>query len=171
MIFLRSLSLRTFTDTFSFLSGCTFNLVSLSCDFFDFEPLHQFLLNQPSLTNVTLGVHTDDDDHVEFGATCLPDVTRVSANTSWLAKIIPGRPVNEVNCIGRADSTDSVDLIFFTRSTAPIQKITISYLYVYPKSGQLLASIFPSLTHLNINVSQLDWFDVETVRGPDFFRI
>ena len=110
------------------------------------------------------------DDSLELGAAFLPNVTRVTTNTIGLEKIIPGRPVNEVNCIGCKDSADSVDLTFFTRSTAPIQKISISYSYVYPKSGQLLASIFPSLTHLNIDVGQPDWFVVDIVRGPDFLE-
>jgi hypothetical protein len=182
MIFLRSLSLHTFTDALSFLSGCTFKLVSFFCNFFDVEPLHQFLLNQPSLTNVGLRKFMDIEDiedTLEFGATLLPNVTRVSTAFSWLAQIIPDRPVTEVNCIGCLDtewvnSADSVDLIFFTRSTSPIQKILINCTYLYPKSGQLLASIFPSLTHLDIDVVQAadgDWFFASIVRGPDFFRI
>jgi hypothetical protein len=169
MIFLRSLRLGDFTDAFSFLSGCAFKLVSFSCEYFYFEPLHQFLLSQPSLTRVGIERHICIEDSPEFGATFLPNLTRVATNISWLAQIIPGRPVNKVDCIG-SDSADSIDLIFFTRSTAPIQKISISYVYVYPKSGQLLASIFPSLTHLNIDVSQLDWFDEYSVRRPDFLE-
>jgi hypothetical protein len=168
MIFLRSLRLGSFTDVFNFLSGCTFKLVSFACIGFDFEPLHRFLLGQPSLTYVELGRYTHIDDSLKFGATFLPNVTRVTTNISSLAKIIPGRPVREVNCRRGEDSVDSVDLIFFARSTAPIQKISISYRYVYPKSGQLLASIFPSLTHLDIDVGQPDWFADDTVRGPVF---
>jgi hypothetical protein len=165
MIFLRSLSLDYFTDAFSYLAGCTFKLVSFTCDHFDLEPLHQFLLNQPSLTNVTLGIFKDIHDPLEFGATFLPNVTRIATNFSWLAQIIPGRPVNDVNCIGDVNG-ESVDLIFFTRSTSPIQKIIINYAYLYPKSGQLLASIFPLLTHLNVIPP---WVIEDTVRGPDFF--
>jgi hypothetical protein len=171
MILLRSLSLSFFTDAFSFLGGCTFKLVSFSCYDFDFELLHQFLVNQPSLTNVALRVFTDEDDPLEFGATFLPNVTQITTNFTWLSQIIPDRPVNEVNCIGCRDIEDSVDLIFFTRSTAPIQRIVIDYTYLYPKSGQLLASIFPSLTCLNIDVTHFDWFLDDIVRGPDFFRI
>jgi hypothetical protein len=170
MIFLRSLSLYALTDDFSFLGGCTFKLVSFSCFEFDLEPLHQFLLNQPSLTNVELGTHMDDDDSIEVGATLIPNVTRVTANLTLLLQIIPDRPVNEVNCIGWVnvvDSGDSVDMTFLTRSTTPIRKILIDYTFLHPKSGQFLASIFPSLTHLNINVSQPSYI----VRGPDCFRI
>jgi hypothetical protein len=170
MIFLRSLSLHFFTDALSFLVGCTFKLVSFSCDFFDsFEPLHRFLLGQPSLTNVGLGIHMDGDDPLEFGATFLPNITRITTNVNWLAQIIPDRPVNEVNCVGYANSADSVDLTIFTRSTVPIQKISIDYTYLHPKSGQLLASIFPSLTHLDIIPP--DWLIETIVRGPDLFRI
>jgi hypothetical protein len=176
MIFLRSLVLYSFTDAFSFLGGCTFKLVSFACNYVDFEPLYQFLLSQPSLTRVGLRKFNDIDDSLGFGATFLPNVTRVTANFSWLAQFIPDRPVNEVNCIGCVNggcvnSADSVDLIFFTRSTAPIQRITIDYTYLYPKSGQLLASIFPSLTCLNIDIVHFDWFLVDIVRGPDFFGI
>ena len=166
MIFLRNLRLFSFTDAFNFLGGCPFKLVSFACNGFDPELLHRFLLSQPSLTYVGLGRYVHINDSLEFGATFLPNITRVSANIFWLVQLIPGRPVNEVNCIGCKDSADSVDLTFFTRSTAPIQKISISYSYVYPKSGQLLASILPSLTHLNI---ETDWV-IEDVRGPDFLE-
>jgi hypothetical protein len=172
MIFLRSLSLDSFTNDFSFMGGCTFQLVSFACNYFDSEPLHQFLLSQPSLTNVELGVYTDINDsfEFEFGATILPNVTRVTTNFFWLAQIIPDRPVNDVSCMGSVNG-DSVDLSFFTRSTAPIQKLSIDYTYLYPKSGQLLASIFPSLTHLTIDVAEPNWFIEDVVRGPDFFRL
>ena len=109
----------------------------------------------------------DFDAPFEFGATLLPNVTRIATIFTWLAQIIPDRPVNEVECVGYADHAYSVDLNFFTRSTAPIQKISIDYAYLYPKSGQLLASVFSSLTHLNIG----NWFKVDIVRGPGFFRI
>jgi hypothetical protein len=104
---------------------------------------------------------------VEFGATFLPNLTQVTTNFSWLSQIIPDRPVSEVGCIGCANDADSVDLIFFTRSTAPIQKITIDYTYLYPKSGQLLASIFPSLTHLAIDVNRHVGF-IDIVRDSIF---
>ena len=171
MIFLRNLGLYTFTNDFSFLGGCTFKLASFTCNYFDLEPLQQFLLSQPSLTNVGLGLFMDIDDPFEIGATFLPNVTRVTTQFSWLAQIIPNRPVNEVDCIGSVNDADSVDLSFFTRSTAPIQKISIDYTYLYPKSGQLLASIFPSLTHLYIDVVQPNWFIEDTVREPDCFGI
>jgi len=79
--------------------------------------------------------------------------------------------VNEVNCIGCEDIEESVDLIFFTRSTTPLKKIIINYAYLYPKSGQLLASIFPSLTHLYIDAGQFVSDIQVIVRGPDLFRI
>jgi hypothetical protein len=178
MILLRSLNLWFFTDAFSFLGGCTFKLISFSCFDFDFGPLHQFLVSQPSLTNVGLGMCVNDDDidaPLEVGATFLPNVTQITTNFTWLSQIIPDRPVSEVNCVGCMDAglmgnADSVDLIFFTRSTAPIQKIVIDYTYLYPKSGQVLASIFPSLTCLNIDVTHFDWFLEDIVRGPNFFR-
>jgi hypothetical protein len=170
MIFLRSLSLYSFTNGFSFLDGCTFKLVSFTCKHFDFEPLHQFLLSQPSLTDVGLGLFMGSDDSLEFGATFLPNVTRITTRLSWLAQIIPDRPVNEVNCIGCVHGVDSVDMTFFTRSAAPIQKVSIDYTYLYQKSGQFLASIFTSLTHLNIYVCQPTWFR-DIVRGLDFLRI
>src|SRR6202035_225821 len=53
MTYLRHLRLHYLKDNFS---GCTFRLVSFACDYFDLEPLHQFLYSQPSLTDVALGV-------------------------------------------------------------------------------------------------------------------
>ena len=54
-IFLRNLSLHSFTDDFSFLGRRTFKCVSFACNHFDFEPLHQFLPSQPSWQMSDLG--------------------------------------------------------------------------------------------------------------------
>jgi hypothetical protein len=151
MTCLRSLGLTYFTDQSGDLdvSGFTFKLVSLACGYFDAEPLHRFLQSQPSLTNVKLGFSREDFS--AFGAMFLPNLTGVTASFSWLQQLIPDRPVNEVASLGCVLDGESVDLSFFTFSTAPIQKLTIDYSYLYPKPGELLQSIFPSLTHLKIN--------------------
>src|SRR6202035_1327745 len=51
MTYLRHLRLHHLKDHFS---GCTFRLVSFACDYFNLEPLHQFLYNQPDLTDAVL---------------------------------------------------------------------------------------------------------------------
>jgi hypothetical protein len=171
MTCLRSLGLTYFTDQSGDLdvSGFTFKLVSLACDYFDAEPLHRFLQSQPSLTNVKLGFSRQDFS--AFGAMFLPNLTGVTASFSWLQQLIPDRPVNEVASLRCALDGESVDLSFFTLSTAPIQKLTIDYSYLYPKPGQLLESIFPSLTYLEISVDYFDQFNQIVCKSPFLFCI
>jgi hypothetical protein len=171
MTCLRSLGLDCFIDQLSDLdgSGFTFKLVSFASRYFDTEPLLRFLQSQPSLTNVKLGGSSDDPS--AFGAMFLPNLTGVSASFSWLQQLIPDRPVNEVVSLGSARNIKSVDLSFFTLSTAPIQKLTIDYSYLYPKPVQLLESIFPSLTHLEINTRYTYWFNQIVCKSSFLFFI
>jgi F-box domain len=147
MTLLRSLSFPGLSD-FSILDGCAFKLVSFQCCVLEFQPLHRFLDSQPSLTYITLA----DLSHCipNFSATCLPNLTRVTSDFSWLPQLIPNRPVSDVTSYGYTDGEENVDFSFFTLSTVPIQKLTIDLCHLYPKSGQLLASIFPSLTYIKI---------------------
>jgi len=56
MINLRRLSLHHYFD-FNLLVGCTFMLNSFTCtSILEFQLLHQFLLTQPSLTNLSLEI-------------------------------------------------------------------------------------------------------------------
>jgi hypothetical protein len=164
MTYLRSLRLDDCTDL-SILDECTFKLSSFACkSFAHSQPLHQFLLTQSGLTNVELVNYILPP---AFKATFLPNLSRVTASFSWLQQIIPNRPVNEVMSLGYAVDGQSVDLSFLTLSTAPIQKLTIDYSYLYPKPGQLLQSIFHSLTHLEIIVESNYRFD-QIVCKPTF---
>ena len=144
------------------LDGCTFKLEALAGDFTHDESFRKFLNSQPSLTSVDFLRRYDDFSNLE--ATCLPNLTQVTAWFSSLTYLIPGRPVNEVISLGPADGSSS-DLSFFTLSTSPILKLAIDYSCLYPKSAHLLASIFPSLTHLLIESRTY------TVRGPPLLFI
>jgi hypothetical protein len=138
-------------NIFNLLEGCTFTLVSFSCATSQFQqPLYRFLLGQPSLTVFSLMIFTNIDDWPEFGATCLPNLTRVTAPFSKLPQLIPNRPLKEVITLGNVRNSDLTDLSFFALSNSPIQKLTINCSYLFPKSGQYLASIFSSLTLLKI---------------------
>jgi F-box-like len=142
------------TDIFNVLVGCTFTLVSFSGGGPQFQPLHQFLLGQPSLTSLSLRLD-NSGDWPEFGATCLPNLTRVAAPFSKLPLLVPNRPVKEVISLGTVREGNSVDISFFTLSNSPIQKLKIDYTYLYPKSGQYLTSIFSSLTTLEITTLEI----------------
>jgi hypothetical protein len=139
----------------SILDGCTFKLESFYCDFPYSESLQKFLNSQPSITDITLSNYKPMPPLDER---CLPNLTRVKANPSWLRKLIPGRPVREVLML----SPHSTDLSFFTLSTTPIQKLSIHYNTLYPKPVSLLVSIFPSLVHLKLHDYDVNW----TVRVP-----
>jgi hypothetical protein len=169
MINLRHLDLGG-SNISNLLEGCTFTLVSFSCVEPQFQPLYQFLLGQPSLTSLSLitGSDSDIDDWPEFGATCLPNLTRVVAAFSKLPQLIANRPVTEVISLGEMEEIIPVDLSFFTLSNSPIQKLKIDFTYLYPKSGQYLTSIFSSLTSLEITA---DTTFLAIVRDPPFIII
>ena len=147
----------------SVLDGCTFRLIAFYGSFFQSEPLLvPFLQSQPSLKDVTLGPLFGFGNDVTFAPTCLPNLTRISADFSWLPQLIPNRPVTEVTSIERGVG-DSVDLSFFTLSTTPIWKLVADYNRLYPTPIPLLASIFPSLAYLCLSYTAfLD--SKETVR-------
>jgi F-box domain len=146
---LRMLSLMGVKDA-SILDGCTFKLDSLGCNSRNSESLQKFLKSQPSITDLTL--YSPYDPFSPFDERCLPNLTSVSAEHSWLGVLIPGRPVRDVLMF----FDDSTDLSFLTFSTTPIQKLWMDDDMLYPKPVSLLVSIFPSLVHLVVNV-----YDVE----------
>jgi hypothetical protein len=141
-------SLRVDEIYFIILDGCTFKLNSFSVDRMPEKELHQFLCSQPSLTDVKIAM--SGYSYVSELGSCLPNLTRVTTYFSCLPHIIPNRPVNQVISYGARSHNESVDLSFFTLSTTPIQKLAIDYTYLYSTPLQLLASIFPSLTHLTL---------------------
>ena len=154
MINLRHLRFGHLEDYY-LLDGCTFTLDSFQDDYEDFEPLHQFLLSQPSLTKFELTfsmLYDDYDDFPMFDATVLPNLTRITTHFNLLQQLIPNRPVNEVIAYGDVDLWDPVDLSFFALSTAPIQKLAIDHSYLFSTPVTILASIFPSLTHLRMDI-------------------
>jgi hypothetical protein len=150
---------------FSVLDGCTFRLVSFHASFYQTEHLVPFLHSQPSLTDVTIAPSSEgfanapSSNDVAFASTCLPNLTQISADLSWLQQLIPNRPVSKVMSIG---NRDPVDLSIFTLSTAPIRELSIDHFYLYTPVP-LLASIFPSLTFLSFSYSAFD-DSKETVR-------
>jgi hypothetical protein len=159
---LRSLDLNGIGDA-SILDGCTFKLDSFTCSFSCSESFQNFLNSQPSLTDIT--IFDDYEPLPPFGERCLPNLTRVSAERSWLGVLIPGRPVREVTVLSPLD-IDSTDWSFFTLSTAPIQKLGFNDDMLYSKPGSLLASVFPSLVHLVVYAYDVDWI----VRVPLFLN-
>jgi hypothetical protein len=152
---LRSLGLYVSDgDCNSILDGCTFKLDSFDTNFPYSISLQEFLNSQPSLTNLT--IDGDYEFIPPFDERCLPNLTRVDTMPPWLEILIPGRPVREVTM--RAPSNiDSTDFSFFTLSTTPIQQFWIDIRMLYPKPVSLLVSIFPSLVHLVVNATMMDW--------------
>ena len=150
------------------LDGCTFKLDSFTYHRQYDNHLKKFLDSQPSLTHLELlSSFTARTVTVEFKASFLPNLTRVSTWFSWLPLIIPGRPVNEVNAFFEDFISEyPVNLDFFTLSTAPIRRLAIFYCYLHTTPEQLLASIFPSLVHLTIHMKLYRRELSEEVRAP-----
>ena len=163
MFSLRSLFLHS--QRTNVLVGCHFRLDSFTFHCRYDKRLKKFLNNQQSLTHLELlGSYTSSNVIIEFKASCLPNLTRVTTWFSWLPLIIPGRPVSEVNAYFDAYE-EPINLDFFTRSTAPIRRLSISYCYLQSTPEQRLASIFPSLVHLTI---RMDIYGHVAVRAPFF---
>jgi hypothetical protein len=166
---LRKLNL-TLDDKYSdILDGCTFKLDSFLFSFRCDEYLLNFLNSQPSLTHVGMSIFkpVELDGSTVFDATCLPNLTRVSAQVAWLRRLIPGRPVSEVVVSGYpVIDRDFIDSNFFALSTTPIRKLTITQSFIYNKPAEFLASIFPSLVHLSITMIPNLYY--KDVRRPFF---
>ena len=85
-----------------------------------------------------------------------------------LRKSFQNMTLSQINIsYGSKLRNESVDLSFFTLSTAPIQKLAIDCSHLYSASLQLLASIFPSLTHLNLKL--IPRYGRERVSEPFLF--
>jgi F-box domain len=149
---LRNLSLGHFDV--SILDGCTFKLDSFNCENRNSESLQKFLKSQPSITDLTL--FSEYDPFPPFDQSCLPNLTNVSAEYSWLGVLIPGRPVREVLMFSTLNLY-STDLSYLALSTTPIQKLMIDDHMLCPKPVSLLVSIFPSLVHLGMNANVVQW--------------
>ena len=166
-----SLRILKLSTTFDILDGCTFKLDSFDCTYlYGPRSMQMFLSSQPSLKYVTLPGDFGSTPPLSFEATCLPNLTRISAAFPLLSYLIPGRPLNEVIMIGSTLDEHSIDLSFFALSTTPIQKLTIHYSYLYSTPGHLLASFLPSLTHFTLSC-QIHVTSLESKRvcGPPLY--
>ena len=164
---LRSLHLWH-VDGASILDGCTYKLDSFAYSFHYDESLQNFLNSQPNLTEIEFHVDSQYSDS-RFEATCLPNLTRVVANPSWIRTFIQGRPVREV-MMRLPRSEDLFDLSSFTFSTAPIRKLSISHVYLYQGPISLLVLIFPSLVHLILDFYRTGYsFGSTIVRRIPFY--
>jgi hypothetical protein len=168
MTSLRNLKLPSgiYTDI---LDGCTFKLDSFECsDVYDRNGFFQtFLSNQPSLKYMEF----PNNLYITLEATCLPNITRISATFPWLPHLIPGRPLNEVITDEWTKNEHSIDLSFFALSTTPIQKLTIDHSYLYPTPIHLLASFLPSLTHFTLTIfNRFSVFKGEGVCGLPLYQ-
>jgi F-box domain len=145
------------------LDGCTFQLDSFDCSFYDDETLRKFLASQPSITHVDFRC-SGLDDSIPFEQTLLPNLTWVDAGPEWLPRLIPGRPVRSIITFEfdpRIYKPD-VDLIFFALSTGPLQKLSIPIFSLYPKPESLFISTFPFLTHLRLYAYVLSDYFMES---------
>ena len=138
----------------SILNGCTFKLDSFTCCFRYSESLQIFLNGQINLTDITF--FEDCEPFPPFDETCLPNLTCVYAEPSWLNVLIPGRPVNDV-AVFSTGSFYSPDLSFFTLSATPIERIWFRFGMLYSNPASLLVYIFPSLVHLEVYATDMDW--------------
>jgi hypothetical protein len=168
---LRHLGLHTYRDFTQQLNGRTFSFKLESFTFYSCDAdLRNFLNSQPSLTTVDIRFQ-QYYPRLELETKCLPNLNQVTADFIDAEKIIPGRPVSEITCIGAPRHIDNITLDFFTLSTAPIRILTIDYRFLYQgaKFGQLRA-LFPSLVHLTLT-SYFGFSDMVRVSFCLFIRL
>ena len=151
MTCLRSLTFWSVDDYSNVLDGCTFNLDTFTGGFHYDESLLKFLQSQPSLREAHFTTIFCFPALLDVEPTCLPNLTRITAPYTWLPHIVPGRPVSEVGSTGFPHDGNPVDFSFYALSTVPIKKLAISC-FLIPNSEHLLATIFPSLTHLRVEI-------------------
>jgi hypothetical protein len=151
MTCLRSLILLGYDDSSNVLDGCLFSLDTFTCVFPYSESLLKFLQSQHGLSEACFLTSFYFPELLNLEPTCIPNLSRITAPYTWLPHIVPGRPVSEVASIGHPRDKSPVDLSFYALSTVPIQKFEINHL-LFPNSEHLLASIFPSLTHLKVDL-------------------
>jgi hypothetical protein len=162
---LRHLGLNVYYGFNHLLSGrtFTFKLESFSFHLPHDTHLRDFLNSQPSLTSVDIRFRERWNFPRELERKCLPNLTRVTTHFTDAEKIICGRPVSEITCIGEYDSKH-ITLDFFALSTAPIRKLTIDYyLLCFGAKPEQLRALFPSLAHLTLT-SLFKFSDMMLVR-------
>jgi hypothetical protein len=148
---LLSLTLLIFDGSSNVLDGCTFNLDTFTCGFPYNDSLLKFLQSQPSLREAHFLTSSGFPKLLNLEPTCLPNLTRITAPYTWLPHIVPGRPVSEVVLTGYLSDGNPVDFSFYALSTVPIQKLETCH-YLFLDSELLIASSFPLLTHLKMNL-------------------
>jgi len=142
---LRSLTLLDVGSS-NILDGCTFSLDTFTCRFPFDESLSKFLQSQPGLGGAHFLSHFGFPKLLDFEPTCLPNLMRITAPYTWLPHIVPGRPVSEIASTGLWLGDPNI----YALSTVPIQKLEINYTLIQ-NSERIIASIFPSLTHLRVD--------------------
>jgi len=171
MTCLRSLTLLNAYVSSNVLDGCTFSLDTFSCGFPFDESLSKFLQSQLGLREAHFLTNFSLPELFDLEPTYLPNLMRITAPYTWLPHIVSGRPVSEVSSIGYPRDGNPIDFSFCALSTAPIQKLEITYCR-FPYSERLLPSIFPLLTHLRIIINRkLLSFEMVCVRFSFIYLI
>jgi hypothetical protein len=150
MTCLRSLTWLEVGYPTNVLDGCIFSLDIFTCGFSYDESLLKFLQSQPSLRKARF-LSKVCFPALGLEPTCLPNLTWITAHYTWIPHFVPGRPVSEVNSTGYPPDENPVDFSIYSLSTVPIQILEIDYIQ-FLTSEHLFASIFPSLTHLKVDL-------------------
>jgi len=143
---LRSLVLRETGSLSWMLKECSFMLQSFYCAFECDLNLVHFLESQTELQEVTLCLPLNTEFCIP--STALPKLVKASAPSSWLNKIVPGRPIRTV--IFRDRESAMVDLTFLSFSTVGIQKLVASASSFRDIPHTQIRHYFPALLDLTI---------------------
>jgi hypothetical protein len=146
---LRSLSLRFFGEYSWMLTGCTFKIERLVCFIVCDDQFVDFLNGQPELAAVRLSCPCRG---LRILPICVPKLTKIQAQISWLAELLPGRPVKDV--VFEEDSLCPpvpLDQSFSPSSWSAVRILSIRSTSLRIQPPAQIAPFIQALEHLTID--------------------
>lgn len=129
--------------------GCPFRLRSFHHEFLDDSNVFQFLEFQSELTELTASQFWIHNLPFPLSSTSLPKLEFVSAPSSFVKLVVPGRPIHTV-----ATHTDVIPTSpeWMIRSTARlgVQNLQVDMPLLEQISGSRISQLCPNLLHLNV---------------------
>lgn len=130
-----------------------------------------FLQTQPTITDLELYNDSETEDFCELldkNPNVLQSLRRVKAHPDVLARLVPGRPVNQIALVGDLSLVPLLDLSPLARSTMPITSI---YFQEFGRTRAGLRHLVASLKSARItsHVEQLTMMEMSVVSRLRFY--
>ncbi|KAF8713688.1 hypothetical protein RHS03_00474, partial [Rhizoctonia solani] len=152
---LAHLELRVLGTSLSeILSGCPFSLKTFSCDTCDPRPLHNFLINQPELTELHLVGPTQPVGSFFLNHRYGQKIRKVSGTLDVVASVAPGRPVEEIRIVDAFLNTEMIRtrISLLTASKSTIKTFRIVTVICQINMIEVIAEHLPNIEVLGLHV-------------------